>query len=164
MSDARELFVTGLRNAHAMENQAHEMLERQVDRMGDYPELQARLRDHLRETKEQLKRLEQCLSGLGETTSTMKDTVMAFGANIAAMGHAIAPDEVLKNTFANSGLEAYEIATYKSLLRMADTADPKAAEVLRQSLAEEEKMAKWVSDSVDGITLEYMRKTEKAAA
>src|SRR3569833_2142789 len=153
MADARELFVTGLRNAHAMENQAHEMLERQVERMGDYPELRARLREHLRETKDQLKRLEQCLSNLGESTSTMKDAVLAFGANIAAMGHAIAPDEVLKNTFANSGSEAYEIATYKSQLRKADTADPKTAEDLRQSLAEEEKTAKWVSDNIDRITL-----------
>lgn len=76
MSDAREVFVTGLRNAHALENQAHEMLERQVERMGDYPELQSRLRDHLRETKTQLLRLEQCLSNLGESTSSMKDTAL----------------------------------------------------------------------------------------
>lgn len=164
MSDAREVFVTGLRNAHALENQAHEMLERQVERMGDYPELQSRLRDHLRETKTQLSRLEQCLSNLGESTSSMKDTALAFGANIAAMGHAMAGDEVLKNVFANSGLEAYEIATYKSLLRMADIADPKAAETLRQSLREEEDMAAWVADNVDRITLEYLRKAETAAA
>jgi ferritin-like metal-binding protein YciE len=164
MANARELFITGLRNAHAMETQAHEMLERQVERMGDYPDLRARLRDHLEETKSQLKRLEQCLSNLGETTSSIKDAALGLGANMAAMAHAVAGDEVLKNTFANSGLEAYEIAAYKSLLRMADTADPKAAEALKQSLREEERMAEWVSNNVERITLEYMQKEGRAAA
>src|SRR3569832_1912081 len=88
MTQIRELFITGLKNAHAMENQAHEMLERQVDRMTEYPELRSKLQDHLQETKSQLKRLEQCLSSLGETTSTLKDATLAFGANMAALGRA----------------------------------------------------------------------------
>jgi len=164
MTQARDLFVTGLKNAHAMENQAHEMLERQVDRMTDYPELRDRLSAHLQETKSQLKRLEQCLSEFGTAPSTMKDATMAFGANMAAMAHAMASDEVLKNTFANSGLEAYEIAAYKSLLKMAETVDRSAIEPLMLSLREEEQMAQWVASNVDRITTEYMRKEEKAAA
>jgi ferritin-like metal-binding protein YciE len=43
----RDLFVTGLRNAHAMERQAEEMMERQTARMIDYPDLQARCCEHL---------------------------------------------------------------------------------------------------------------------
>src|SRR3569832_1927910 len=108
MTQIRELFITGLKNAHAMENQAHEMLERQVDRMTEYPELRSKLQDHLQETKSQLKRLEQCLSSLGETTSTLQDATLAFGANKAAQEQAKTNEEKLKNTFANSGLEAYE--------------------------------------------------------
>jgi ferritin-like metal-binding protein YciE len=54
----RDLFIIGLKNAHAMERQAQEMLERQIDRMDKYPEIRAKLRDHLGETKEQLKRLD----------------------------------------------------------------------------------------------------------
>ena len=60
MTNPRELFITGLKNAHALENQAHEMLERQIERMKDYPDLRSKLRDHLGETKQQLKRLETC--------------------------------------------------------------------------------------------------------
>src|SRR3954468_16160270 len=107
MTEARDLFITGLKNAHAMEGQAHEMLERQVERLTDYPELRTKLREHLAETKQQMKRLETCLSDLESSPSTLKDATLSFGANIAAMGHAMATDEVLKNTFANSALEAY---------------------------------------------------------
>lgn len=163
MTEARELFITGLRNAHAMENQAHEMLERQVERMDEYPELKARLSEHLQETKSQLKRLEQCLSNLDTSPSTFKDTTLALGANMAAMGHAMASDEVLKNTFANSGLEAYEIAADKSLIKMAEAANPGAIESLTLSLREEERMADWVAKNVDLITAQYMQR-ERAAA
>lgn len=160
---ARDLFITGLKNAHAMENQAHEMLERQVGRMTEYPDLRAKLQAHLQETKSQLKRLEQCLSNLGETTSTIKDATLAFGANIAALGHAMASDEVLKNVFANSGLEAYEIAAYKSLIKMAESADPSAVHALTQSLREEEAMANWVAGTVGLTTQQFMEKAESAS-
>ncbi len=160
----RDLFITGLRNAHAMENQAHEMLERQSERMTDYPSFRARLASHLEETKAQLKRLEKCLANLDSSPSTFKDTTMSLGANIAAMGHAMAGDEVLKNAFASGGLEAYEIAAYKSLIQMAEAADPSAIPALKQSLAEEEKMAKWLESNVEMITKEYMAHEERNAA
>jgi ferritin-like metal-binding protein YciE len=71
---AREIFVVGLRNAHGMETQARELMERQSERLDEYPEVKAKVAAHLQETNEQLKRLEQCLEALGEGTSTLKDT------------------------------------------------------------------------------------------
>lgn len=98
------------------------MLERQAERMTDYPELKQRVTEHLQETKEQLSRLEKCLADLDSAPSKIKDATLAFGANVAAMGHAMAGDEVLKNTFASNALEHHEIAAYKSLLALADEA------------------------------------------
>jgi ferritin-like metal-binding protein YciE len=161
---AEELFITGLKNAHAMERQAQEILERQIDRMEDYPDVHAHLREHLEETKQQLSRLEQCLDQFDESPSTIKDTAMAFGANIAAMGHAMAGDEVLKNMFANNALENYEVAAYKSLLALADEADADAKSVLEQSLEEEERMADWVAENIEKVTQEFLEREEAATA
>ena len=61
----RDFFVTGLRNAHAMEMQARELMERQIDRTQDYPELRTRLQQHLVETTSQLERLGKCSEGNG---------------------------------------------------------------------------------------------------
>lgn len=161
---ARDLFITGLKNAHAMESQAHEILERQVERMDKYPELVSQLRQHLTETKEQVKRLEQCLEQLDSSPSTFKDTVLAFGSNIAAIGHAMAGDEVLKNTFADSGLENYEIAAYRSLIALSEAANAGMKTVLDQSLHEEERMAAWIECHVQQITLQYLKNEEREAA
>jgi ferritin-like metal-binding protein YciE len=163
-STARDLFITGLKNAHAMERQAQEMLERQAGRMDDYPELKAKVKSHLTETKEQLRRLQKCLSDLGSDPSMFKDLTLALGANLTAVGHALAGDEVLKNTFANNALEPYEITAYKSLLALADEAGIAVKTVLQESLHEEERMAAWIDKHVQSITLEYLRKEARAAA
>ena len=64
------IFVVGLRNAHAMEIQARELMERQSERLDEYPEVKAKVATHLQD--EQLKRLEQCLETCGESTSTVQ--------------------------------------------------------------------------------------------
>ena len=120
---AREIFVVGLRNAHAMETQARELMERQSERLDDYPEVKAKVIAHRQETNEQLERLEQCLDALGEETSTLKDAAQSVMANVMAMTHAMAGDEILKNTFANNAFENFEIAAYKSGVAQGRGAD-----------------------------------------
>ena len=135
---ARDLFVVGLRNAHAMEVQARELMERQSERLGDFPKVQSRVRRHLDETNAQIRRLEQCLDSLGESSSGLKDTAMSFAANMAAMGHAAASDEILKNTFANNAFEHYEIAGYGTVRSYAKLlGNSEAAKLLQQTLDEE---------------------------
>jgi len=163
METARDLYIDGLKNAHAMERQAQEMLERQSERLTDYPDLRRRVVEHLEETKQQLARLERCLSAVDSSPSTIKDVALSFGANMAALSHAMANDEVLKNTFASNALEAYEIAAYKSLLTLAKQAGIQAVG-LDQSLQEEERMAKWMDEHTPSITMEFLRLFEKEAA
>src|SRR3981189_1067467 len=162
---AREIFVVGLRNAHAMETQARELMERQSERLDEYPEVKAKVAAHLRETNEQLNRLEQCLDALGETTSALKDTAQSVMANVMAMTHTMAGDEILKNTFANNAFENFEIAAYKSLLALCGPAGADNARAhLEASLREEEQRARWVAANVEKVTLAYIAREARAAA
>lgn len=162
---AKSLLVVGLRNAHAMEIQARELMERQLERTDDYPEVKAKLTMHLAETKEQLVRLEQILESCGESTSTLKDTAQSIMGNMMAMAHSVAGDEILKNTFANNAFENFEIAAYRSLLAMCGAAGVESARpLLEKSLEEEEKMAAWVAENVENVTRQYMAKEGIAAA
>jgi ferritin-like metal-binding protein YciE len=162
---ARKIYILGLRNAHAMEIQARELMERQSERLTDYPEVLEKVKAHLSETNEQLLRIELCLDQLGESTSTLKDTAQSVIANMMAMGHSIAGDEFLKNTFANNAFENFEIAAYRSLLILGDAAgDSGARPQLEQSLEEEERMASWVAANLEKVTLEYLQRATQAAA
>ncbi|MCA1454034.1 ferritin-like domain-containing protein [Bradyrhizobium sp. BRP22] len=161
---ARDIFVIGLRNAHAMEVQARELMERQSERLDEYPEVKSRVISHLSETNEQLRRLEECLDACGESTSSLKDTAQSFMANMMAMGHSMAGDEILKNTFANDAFEHYEIAAYKSLLALCQAAGADAARpLLETSLKEEERMAAWVEANVEKVTMQYVDQQRQAA-
>lgn len=160
----REIYQTGLRNQHAVENQAIELLERQVGRLENYPEMVERMRRHIEESKQQAERLEQLLSGLGTSHSAVKDTVMAVAGNVAGLMHSPAPDEVIKNSFANFAFEHYEIAAYKSLLTLAELTGHNAAiPLLKQSLGEEEAMARWIDEHMAETTRTYVSRSEAGA-
>jgi ferritin-like metal-binding protein YciE len=55
MADANEHLLDWLRDAHAMEQQAEQMLKAQAGRLEHYPELKARTEQHLQETLGQQK-------------------------------------------------------------------------------------------------------------
>jgi ferritin-like metal-binding protein YciE len=155
-SETRSVFITGLRNAHAMENQALSIMKPQVERIENYPQVAERLRQHIQETEGQMKRLEDLLEGFDEDHSTIKDTVMSAVGSMAAMGHSVAGDEILKNSLANFAFENYEIAAYTSLLVLADAiCFDQAQQVLQQNLGEEQAMAKWLDDNLRAVTLQY---------
>jgi ferritin-like metal-binding protein YciE len=161
---ARDLLIVGLRNAHAMERQAQELMERQSERTRDYPQVQQRLSQHLQETRAQLQRLEAALRSLGESESALKDTAMSLTGNLAAMAHSLAGDEILKNMFANDAFEHYEIAAYKSLLTLCDAAGVNLRADLQKSLDEEEQMAAWIDSHLRDVTLQFVAHEERAAA
>ncbi len=157
---AQDIFIVGLRNQHAVEKQAIELLERQVGRLENYPEMSARMRQHIAESNEQARRIEELLSSLGTSHSAVKDTVTSLMGNLAALGHTVAPDEVLKNTLANFAFEHYEIASYLSLLTLAEAIGHDRAKLaLNESLREEEQMAQWIQDHIGPTTLRFVERT-----
>jgi len=150
------LFITGLQNAHAVENQALALIDRQLDRLVRYPEVADRLRLHRRETQQQIVRLEDILRSLGERHSSLKDMALNMVGNMAALSHVLAPDEILKNSFVNFAFEHFEIASYRSLLALADAgALPTAGALIEETLREEEAMAAWIGERLPELTLKY---------
>ena len=157
ISTVRSVFITGLQNAHAVEHQALGLIDRQLDRLVRYPEVADRLRLHRRETEQQIERLNDILGSLGESHSSLKDMAMGFVGNMAALGHVMAPDEILKNSFVNYAFEHFEIASYRSLIALAEAGPfPTAASLLQTTLREERAMAAWIDETLPEITLKYV--------
>lgn len=157
VSRRTELFITGLKNAHAMENQALAIMRPQVDRIEHYPEVKAKLEQHITETEGQIARLEQVLDDFGTAKSTLKDATLSLAGTMAALGHSPAEDEILKNSFANFAFENYEAAAYKSLIAIARQAgETDAAGLLQQNLDEELAMADWLDDNLEVVTSQFV--------
>ncbi|EUB98024.1 protein of unknown function DUF892 [Rhizobium sp. CF080] len=154
--ETREIFVTGLKNAHAMENQALSIMKPQVKRIENYPDIAAKLEQHIRETEGQISRLEEILSSLAEGHSSLKDMALSAVGAMAALGHSVAGDEILKNSFANFAFENFEIAAYNSLITVAELGGfAGLVPGLQANLDEEIAMAKWLEANLRRTTIKF---------
>jgi ferritin-like metal-binding protein YciE len=161
-TESGSLYLTGLRNAHALEGEALQIMGRQVERLEHYPEMRARLLQHIDETEGQQQRLMSILESHGTDSSTFKDALQALMGNVAAIGHSMAGDEILKNSFANYAFESFEIAAYKSLIAMAErVGDRSAVDALRQNLEEEVAMQEWLETQIEPTTLRFLSLAEQ---
>jgi len=153
----RSVFVTGLRNAHAVEHQALALMDRQINHLAHYPEVEQRLREHRVETEQQIRRLDDILASLDESNSAIKDVALSISGNLAALVHMVAPDEILKNSFANFAFENFEIASYKGLIAIAETGNfGNAIPLLDATLKEELAMARFCDESLPTIMRTYL--------
>lgn len=158
---AKDILIVGLRNAYALEGQALELTERQAERLEHYPQLRARVQQHVEETRQQQQMVEQCLSQLGTSPSSLKEMALSLMGNLQAMAHSMAGDEVLKNTFGSYAFEHFEIASYKALIVMAETAgEPQIARTCEQILRQEEAMASWLGQHLEEVVRQYLARSE----
>ena len=153
---SHDLFITGLKNAHAMENQALSIMKPQASRIESYPDVEARIKQHISETEGQIARLEKLLDGLDEDKSSLKDLALSVAGTFAAVGHTVAADEILKNSMANFAFENFEIAAYKSLIALAQASGHQDAVAdLELNLQEELAMADWLDQNIGPVTLKF---------
>lgn len=154
--EIRDTYLSWLRDAHAMEEQALTMLNGMSKRLEHYDSLRARIDQHIAETERQ----EAALRGLLERdsgASLMKDIGGKLAATGQAMGGVFASDEVIKGAIAGYTFEHMEIASYSVLIATARiVGDSEAIVVYEQNLAEEQSMANWLAQNVDATTELYL--------
>ena len=160
MSDAdtvMEVYLTGLRNQHAVETQAIGTIQNQLGRMEPYPDLHAKMQQDKEQSTTQAARLDDLLAKHGTSKSLAKEAVTGAVATVAGFAHLGAGDEVLKNVLAAVGFKAYEIGSYKVLLTLAEAAGA-AADVptLEQSMKEEQEMGDWLGSHIPNFVHAYL--------
>ncbi len=162
MTHAKDNFVAWLKSAHAMEEQAITMLTAQTRRLESYPDLQARLTEHLEETRVQADNLQALLNRLSGAVSPLKDIAGRLAATVQGIPGMLVSDEVVKTMASAYAFEHLEIATYRTLLSAADElGEVEAQSVLERILAEETAMAVWLEENLDRITRIFLMRDER---
>jgi len=157
MTNPKDHMLSWLKDAHAAEEQAITMLSNLARRIESYPELKARIEQHVTETRRQAERVRECLRRHGSDTSTVKDV----GTKLMALGQALSGvftgDGVMKGVLASYTFEHMEIASYRILISAAEKlGDTETADVCREILEEEQAMADWLEDHLEGITDRFL--------
>ncbi|MGO0620098.1 ferritin-like domain-containing protein [Leclercia adecarboxylata] len=152
-----EHYHDWLRDAHAMEKQAESMLESMASRIDNYPDVRARIEQHITETKQQITVLEEILDRNDISRSMLKDSMskmMAFGQSVGGM---VTSDEIVKGSISGYVFEQFEIACYTSLLAAAKKAgDMASVPAIESILAEEQRMADWLIQHIPDTTEQFL--------
>ncbi len=155
----KEMLVDWLKDAHAMESQAVEILEKQGRRLEHYPQMKAKVQEHTKQSKQQAQQVEQCLKQLGSDTSALKEGMGKLSGNLAAFGNAAAGDEVMKNHIADYAFEHYEIASYRALVSAAEAlGEEEVRRTCENILKQEEEMAAWLGEQLPQVTQQYLQR------
>jgi ferritin-like metal-binding protein YciE len=159
MTNGREHLLDWLRDAHAMEQAAIDILERQESRIESYPDMQRKVREHLETTRRQADRLEETISSLDGDTSLLKQSAARLMGNMSVLMNAAASDEIIKNAIADYTFEQFEIASYRALIAAAEElGETHVAQTCRENLREEEEMASWLENQLPEITRQFLER------
>lgn len=154
---ALDVYLTGLRNQHAVETQAIGTVQNQLTYTERYPDLHAQMKLEKARSTVQAGRLDELLAKHGSSKSLAKEAVAGAIATVAGFSHIAADDDVLKNVLAAIGFKAYEIGSYKALSLLADAAGAAGDKaVLEQSMKEEQEMGDWLGEHLPGLVHAYL--------
>ena len=160
----RERLLKWLQDAYAMEQEAETMMKAMASRIENYPQLAARIGQHVQETQAG-RFLRECIEALGGSVPTAKGLFASMTAAIHAAGNTLMEDEVVKSVGLSFGFENTEIATYRALVIAAERAGaPDIAAVCGQILQEEVAMARWLEDHQDGLVGAFLNRDETPGA
>jgi ferritin-like metal-binding protein YciE len=139
-SDPKEQLPSYLADAHAIEAQSIQLLER-APQITDDDQLSALFAEHLTESRAHQERIEQRLEALGSKPSVLKDAAMRLGAlNWGEFFHAH-PDTPGKLVAFAFAFEHLEIGGYEHLRRVAQAAGDESTVQAVQAILPQERAA-----------------------
>jgi ferritin-like metal-binding protein YciE len=148
-TSAQEQFVKYLAEAHAMEEQSIQLLEKGAQIAGD-EEIARIYRAHLMQSEEHERHVRGLLDERGAGPSKAKDAAAKAGAAAIGLVAQAAPDTPAKLAATAFAFENLEIASYRLLHRLAERAgDSAAASVVARILEQEEAAAELVEGTFD---------------
>jgi len=141
-----------LQDAHAIEEQAVKLLENAPDAVDD-PDLGQLFRQHLQETRDHQRLVDERLDARGGGSSTLKDAAMRAGALSWATFFETHPDTPGKLVAFAYAFEHLEIAAYEELKRVAQKAgDTETVRTADEILLQEQAAAAKLAEAFDRAT------------
>lgn len=152
-----ENYLDWVKDAHAMEQQAESMLEKMAERLEHYPDLKARIQQHIGETRNQQALVQSVIERHDTSHSVIKDVLGKISALGQGVGGMLATDEVVKGAISGYVFEQYEIACYTALIAAADrVGDSDGVRVFEQIRNQEVAMAEWCLSHLPGLTETFL--------
>jgi len=154
-----ERLLKWLQDAYAMEQEANTMLTATAGRLEHYPELKARIEQHINETRGQSEQVKRCIELLDGSVPSIKGAVASVMATVHAAGNSMMSDEVAKSLGVSYAFEHMEIASYRALVIAAKEAgQTEIADICAAILGQEIAMAEWLIEHQEATILAFLKR------
>ncbi|MGH2508786.1 MAG: ferritin-like domain-containing protein [Ktedonobacteraceae bacterium] len=154
----KDMLITWLNDAHAMENALIKVLEHQIKDAKDYPKVQTKLEQHLEQTRRHAQLVKSCVEGFGGKISPVKTGLASLFGQVQALSTGAARDEMMKNVLNDYAAECFEVASYTSIIEAAKAlGDQQTVKMCQQILQEEEDMARWLHQNLPSMVQQTLQ-------
>jgi len=161
----RDLVVTWLNNAYSMESGLVQTLQSHAKDAQDFPQVQARIQQHVEETRRHAELVGACIERLGGTPSTVKSGMASMVGKVQGVSLRPAQDKVVKNALADFSAEHLEMSSYRALIAAAqDLGDQETVSMCQQILQDEEEMARFLDQNLPTLVREIINRMPAAAS
>ena len=146
----RHNLISWLNDAHAMEEGLIPILEAHAEELEHVlPDAAARLREHSVETREHVKRLEECLALLESEPSTLKSGASYVVGAAERFVTAMFSDAAVKNVLMDFASEQFEVGAYTALVAAAEEmGEMDVARLCEENRREDQLMAAWLERQI----------------
>jgi ferritin-like metal-binding protein YciE len=155
----QEKLVKYIEDAYALENQLVETLQKHVEQAQDYPNVQAKIRQHLAETEQHRQRMADRLAAYNKKPSAIKGALSSMMGNTVGVVSGSRPDVLAMNARDEYVSEHLEIASYTLLITTARAfGDEQTVEACELNLRDEIAMQQWLAQHLPEAALLSLQK------
>jgi len=163
--EPKEWLLSWLNDAYAMEESITEVLKDHVKDAEGHPRLQARIQQHLEETKRHAQLDRECIEHLGGDVSGARGGMANIMGRFQGKMTALSDDELLKDGISDYATEHFEIASYKAISKAAEAlGEDRVVQSCQEIMQDEMSMAKFLDEHLPDVVRETMHGKAGAAA
>lgn len=153
-SDLQAKLIEYLQDMYAVENQLVNTLQEHADDAADFPVVQAKIQQHLEETKQHRQRIEECLGRYGKQPSSGKSALTGMMGKLQGVLSGSRKDTLARNSRDDYVAENFEIVSYGMLIATAQAfGDQQTVQACQMNLRDEVNMAKWLETHTGEVAL-----------
>lgn len=145
----RQLLIKWLEGAYTLEKTLSKALTRQAKHAREFPELQARLHEHTRETKRHCELVKHCLEDLGAEAPELRAKASSFAGAAQAGFTGFLDNTFVKDTMIGAASEELEISMYQAIIALAEKlGEDEIASICSDILEDERAMLAFFHDNL----------------
>ncbi len=150
----QDKLVNLLEDAHAMEDRLVDVLQRQIDQTKEFPNVQAKIREHLAATEQHRERIADRLKAYNKSPSGLKSALSALTGMTQGIVQGIRPESLAIMARDSYATEHFEIGMYTILITTARAfGDENTVRACELNLRDEVDMQAWLAQHLPEATL-----------